>query len=274
MEIGSILNVAPLQPLFVFLAVTNFWGFSLMTVGLLGRADWLTEPRFSLAKFYVLMGWAPLTFIALGSLLSPAYLVLFVVAALAGIGGELVVAALWRRFFRVPIWTYSYRSLLGGHTSALNLLPWAVGAVLLHVTADGVRALVALETSPARPMLVSSAAFLLGLCVAFACKRFTSAARGEFSKPAFALFCLPIACVALGLAFACDVRWLLVMPALSLVGFLTEYAYGRSMSLFFEQGLWTYNHWRIDSGHTSFVTLPLWALGGLYFHFLAELIGL
>jgi len=46
------------------------------------------------------------------------------------------------------------------------------------------------------------------------------------------------------------------------------------MSIFFSQPLWTYNHWKIDGGHTSFVTAPLWALGGLYFYFLAACLGL
>ena len=64
------------------------------------------------------------------------------------------------------------------------------------------------------------------------------------------------------------------MAAFAVVGFLTEYGYGRSMSTFFERGLWTYNHWQIDEGHTSFVTFPLWALGGLYFHFIAACLGM
>jgi hypothetical protein len=72
----------------------------------------------------------------------------------------------------------------------------------------------------------------------------------------------------------CGVRYPLLMLAFSLVGFVTEYAYGRGMSVMFERGLWTYNHWRIDEGHTSFVTLPLWALGGLYFYFIAGALGL
>jgi hypothetical protein len=46
------------------------------------------------------------------------------------------------------------------------------------------------------------------------------------------------------------------------------------MSLFFEEPLWRYRHLRIDDGHTSFVTLPLWALGGLYFHLIGGLVGL
>jgi hypothetical protein len=270
------MKTAALHPLLVFFAVTNVYSFVLMTLGLLGRTDWLTTPRFSQTKFYVLMGWAPLTFAALGVVLDARYLALFVLAGAAGIGGELLVAAVWRRFFREPIWTYSYRSLLGGHTSALNFLPWTVGAVLLHITGRLALSLTETEIAarPERPMLVCAIAALLGLAIAWPLKRWTAAAHGEFSKPAFAVFCLPIAMVALGLAILESPVWLAVMAAFSLIGFATEYGYGRGMSLFFERGLWTYNHWQIDSGHTSFVTLPLWALGGLYFHFLAACLGL
>ena len=65
-----------------------------------------------------------------------------------------------------------------------------------------------------------------------------------------------------------------VMALFAIVGSTTEYGYGRSMSHLFAKGLWSYNHGKIDDGHTSYVTLPLWALGGLYFHFLAACLGL
>ena len=80
--------------------------------------------------------------------------------------------------------------------------------------------------------------------------------------------------MALALTALCGPRYGLLMLAFSPLGFITEYAYGRIMSLFFEEPLWRYQHLRIDHGHTSFVTLPLWALGGLYFYLVAGLIGL
>lgn len=84
----------------------------------------------------------------------------------------------------------------------------------------------------------------------------------------------PIAVVAVALATSCSPAYLPLMLVLAYIGFFAEYAYGRIMSLFFERGLWTYNHLQIDDGHTSFVTPPLWALGGLYFYFMASMLGL
>ena len=101
-----------------------------------------------------------------------------------------------------------------------------------------------------------------------------SARRGRLSVPAFVVFCLPIASTAIALGFLVDGRYPILMVCFGLVGFATEYGYGRGMRLFFDRGLWTYNHWRIDGGHTSYVTLPLWAIGGLFFHLLARALGL
>jgi hypothetical protein len=125
-----------------------------------------------------------------------------------------------------------------------------------------------------RPMLVSAAAVAVGLTLAFVFRAATSARDRRFSKPAFAVFCLPILTTALALGWLESPKYPLLMTAFAVVGFLTEYGYGRGMSAFFERGLWTYNHWKIDEGHTSFVTFPLWALGGLYFHFIAACLGM
>lgn len=268
------LTLAVFHPLVVFYTVGSAYTFSLMTAGFLGRVDWLVSPRFSRSRFYTLMGWAPLTYLALAVVLDARYAALFVAAGLLGIAGELAVAWLWKTFFRIPIWTYSHGSVLAGHTSTLNFLPWAIGAFLLHTTSRLVGTLAGIDDAVARPMLIATLAFLAGAAIAWPLRRLTRASELEFSKPAFAVFCLPIAAVALALALFCDPAWLAVMLAVAITGFLTEYGYGRSMSLFFERGLWTYNHWKIDSGHTSFVTFPLWALGGLYFHFIAACLGL
>jgi len=257
------------HPLLLFGTATNAYSF-VMVVLALRHGDWLTDQRFSLLKFYVLMGWVPLAFMALALWISPRYLALFVAAGLSGIVGELIVSVVWRRFFSVPIWTYSYRSVLAGYTSTLNFLPWAVGALLFCETRRVLRG----PTAELRTAWVCAAALGLGILVAWPLSRLTSARERRFTKGAFAVFCLPIACVAALLAALVSPYYLVLMLAFALVGFLTEYSYGRSMSLFFERGLWTYNHWKIDHGHTSFVTFPLWALGGLYFHFVAGLVGL
>ncbi len=255
----------------VFWLASNAYVVLLGLGMLLARYDPFTRPRFSLLKYYVLMGWAPLAFAALALLVSARYLVFFLVMGLAGIGGELVVSLLWRGFFREPIWTYNHGAKLAGYTSTINFLPWAVGAFWFHSMAafvNGPHREVGL-----RPVVVSAVAFALGMLVAWPSRRATSAREGRFTRRAFALFCLPIVATGLALTLACGPRYLALMATFSLVGFLTEYAYGRTMSFFFEKSLWRYNHWQIDSGHTSFVTLPLWALGGLYFYFISSWLG-
>ena len=157
---------------------------------------------------------------------------------------------------------------------ASSAAPWAVGALCFHLMGRLVTWGSDAAAPTLMPVLVSSAAFVIGVSVAWPSRRATSAREGRFTPTAFALFCLPIALTALGLSLFCGPRYLLLMTVFAVVGFFTEYVYGRIMSLFFDSALWTYNHWRIDGGHTSFVTFPLWSLGGLYFWFIASWLGL
>lgn len=247
---------------------------------LLAGVLWATKPasifnlEFSNKKYYTLMGWGPLGFLALGVALDPRYLGFFLVAAAAGVIGELIVSVAWRSFFAIPIWTYSYGSILRGYTSTINAIPWAVGGLIFLETG---RILFPSEGDAAplaRPVLVSAAAVTVGWIVAWVLRHWTSARERRFSKLALGVFCLPIVSAAVALAVCCDLYYPLRMLWFALVGTATEYIYGRTMSFCFERGLWTYNHWKIDHGHSSFVTFPLWALGGLYFHFIGRCLGL
>ncbi len=259
--------------LLLFMAASDLYGGVVLSAAAVRYRELLTGTGFSLRRYYILMGWAPFAYLVLATLVDVRYLVLFFVAGVAGIVGEVLVALLWRRYFHEPIWTYSYRSVLSGHTSTINFLPWAVGGLLFVETARLVQGTTSLGLS-LRAVAVSAAAVGAGLALAWPARRFTASRQGRFSAAGFSLFCLPVATTALALGLLCGARYPLMMLAFSLVGFVTEYTYGRSMSVLFERGLWTYNHWRIDEGHTSFVTLPLWALGGLYFYFIASAIGL
>jgi hypothetical protein len=263
-----------LKTMTVFFVAANGYVLALMGVAALLRGSFWSDQRFTLPKYYLFMGWAPLAFAALALLVDPRYLALFVVAGVAGIVGELIVSVLWRGFFAQPIWTYGYRSVLRGYTSTINFLPWAVGALCFHVFGRLVTWGSTAAAPSLLPVIVSSAAFVVGVAVSWPSRKATSAREGRFTPAAFALFCLPIALTALALALFCGPRYLLLMLVFAVIGFATEYVYGRAMTLFFERALWTYNHWRIDDGHTSFVTFPLWSLGGLYFWFIASWLGL
>jgi hypothetical protein len=263
-----------LKIVLVFFVAANAYILALIVMAGICRPNLLVDQRFSRRKYYLLMGWAPVAFGALALMIDHRYLVLFVVAGVAGVLGELLVSLLWRSFFHQPIWTYSHGSVLRGYTSTINFLPWAVGAFCFHVMGRLVTWGSPAATPTLLPIVVSSAAFVIGCAVVWPSRIATSAREGRFTPTAFAVFCLPIAFTALALAWCCGPRHLLLMLVFAPVGFFTEYVYGRSMSLFFDPALWAYNHWRLDDGHTSFVTLPLWSLGGLYFWFISSWIGL
>lgn len=259
--------------LLLFWAASDLYGGIVLSAAAVRYRELFTTTGFSLHRYYVLMGWVPFAYLTLGLLADARFLLLFFVGGIAGIVGEVLVSLLWRAWFHEPIWTYSYRSVLSGYTSTINFLPWAVGALLFVETGRLVQG-TPLLGAPLRDMAVSAAAVSAGVALAWPARRFAACRDGRFSGPGLALFCLPVAMTALALGVFCSARYPLLMLAFSVVGFVSEYAYGRSMSLVFDRGLWTYNHWRIDDGHTSFVTLPLWALGGLYFYFIASRLGL
>lgn len=264
------MSYAALSPLLVLTAVTQLYGLA-TAIGVRGAQVDLFYAPFTRRRFYVLMGWAPLTFAALAIVVDRRYLAFFVVAAVAGIVGELLLSVLWRTFFREPIWTYTYGARASGFTSTLNFLPWAIGGLLFQVAG---RLVHPEHSAPLWPMLISLVAFAVAFPIAWTLRAWTRPTDGSFSRSALVLFCLPIAATATALALLCDPLYLPLMGLFAIVGSTTEYAYGRAMSSLFEQGLWSYNHGQIDGGHTSYVTLPLWALGGLYFHFLAACLGL
>lgn len=267
-----------LAPLLVLALVGHAYTATLLIGCALRRSPVLLGTAFSARKYYLIMGWAPLTVVALALLLDARFLLFALLAAVAGILGEILIGLAWSRFFAPPIWTYSYRALLHGRTAAINVLPWIIGALLFLSTGRllGVdpRSVAGTASSPlwvgAAALAAGTAASWLVLALLW---RHDGRAR-RFTVARFAIFCSPIAVTALALAVFCDPRYPLLMVAFSVVGTATEYAYGRSMSLFFERPLWTYHHLQIDGGHSSMVTLPLWALGGLYFFWIAAQLGL
>ncbi|MCA9628464.1 MAG: hypothetical protein KC766_12390 [Myxococcales bacterium] len=264
-----------LRPLFTFGLWSNLYIVGLSAIGARYFSEELLSQQFSVRKFYVLMGWVPAGFLGLVAVYDLRYFWLFLWTGMLGVVGELIVSVAWRLFFAVPIWTYSYRSLLRGYTSELNFFPWAVGAFLFHATAmlygsEAPRSLPQLQLS--EPLILSLLGGSVGLLLwPFAFLR--ASHRGHFTVWRFMLFCGPIAGVAVALASRYP-RYVWLMLLFSVVGFATEYLYGRIMSLFFARGLWEYNHLKIDGGHSSFVTFPLWALGGLYFFFISGWVGL
>lgn len=256
-----------LHPLLVFSVVPHVYAGALIALTIRKRDAWQGAP-FSWLRFYVLMGWAPLTYAALAVFVDWRYLVMFVACGVAGVAGELIVSVVWRVFFGPPIWTYSHGAFAAGFSSTLNFLPWAVGAFVFHVIAIHLGATSMLDRGGlARAVVTSIAALAVGACV---CWPWIIRARGTFTKRRFAVFCLPILLTMIALVASVDWRFAPLMLLFAVGGFVTEYGYGRMMSVFFARSLWRYNPWPLDHGHASPVSIPLWALGGLFFFFITE----
>ena len=257
--------------LLALLAVGNLYACGGLVLIAAGKKNWLLERHFELGKFHLLMGWVPLVFIALAVTEDIRFLALFVVGGMAGIVGELLVSFHWRAFFGEPIWLYGPGARVGGMTSILNFLPWAMGTLLFVICG---RFVFQADRTFGAPVATAAAALVGGLILSTSIRGLRGKAERKFNGPSFALFCAPIVTTAVALGALHNLKYPTLMLISSLIGFATEYTYGRAMTLFFEEPLWTYQRWPIDNGHSSFVTLPLWALGGLYFHFAAAAVGL
>jgi hypothetical protein len=255
--------------------IAQGYGFFVIAATAFRKSTLLSDERFSRAKFYALMGWVPLVFLVLALAWNVRFLAFFFAAGASGIAAEVLVSIVWRAFFSEPIWSYSFGAVARGFTSTLNFLPWATGGLLFHATGRCFRTLhPQADVFPARAAIVFAVSLAVGLAFAWPLSRATSARRGVFSKSAFAVFCLPIGLAAIALATLCSPIYLVLMSAFAAVGFITEYGYGRGMRVFFDRGLWTYHPWKIDDGHSSYVTFPLWSIGGMFFHFLACAVGI
>jgi len=264
--------------LFIFLTATFGYICLLVIFTVLTKNDYLINLRFSVKKYYLLMGWVPFSFLVLTLFLDSRYLVFFFVCGAAGIIGETVVSMIWSRVFDQSIWTYHHLSRINGYTSALNFLPWATGAFIFLITAR------LLETMSFKifnvdysPYGVSGLAFVSGIILAVLLVVWHTKHTGDekqFTMGRFLIFCVPIVTTALALCVFCDLKFLILLLAFAVIGNITEYIYGKIINLLFGQCLWTYTYLKIDSGHSSFVNLPLWALGGLYFYLISISLGL
>jgi hypothetical protein len=254
------------RSLLVVFTVPHLYVGSLALAYSVRRLELPLGAAFSLRRFYLLMGWVPLTFVVLAATVNPRFLTFFVVAAIAGVAGELLVSAAWRWFFGQPIWRYNHRAVLRGATSTLNVLPWALGAALFVVAGRLVQPTPAGVAELWQVAGLASASIAAGAITALVARLVVWRGRAPgVTRGAFAVFCLPVLLTLGVLTAQGHPDHALMMLVFGPLGFGTEYAYGRTMAFFFDRGLWTYEPWPIDEGHSSFVTLPLWMLGGLYF---------
>jgi len=221
-----------LRIMVVFVVAANAYILALMAAGaLLGGSLW-ADQRFSLRKYYLLMGWAPLAFGALALMVDPRYLVLFVAA-----GSPASSASCWCRCSGAP----SSTSPSGPTTTGRC---WAASPVRSISSLGGGRVVLPRHGTPRdlglprrRPHAPAGRreqrAFVIGCAVAWP-GRVTTSARKVGSRPGVRAL-LPADCPHRARPVAVLRPPLTALDAgVRPVGFFTEYVYGRLMSLFFD----------------------------------------
>lgn len=87
-----------------------------------------------------------------------------------------------------------------------------------------------------------------------------------------AIIIAPIAFI-IFLTFYYDFAILKMFIASAVIGFLAEGFIGFVYDKILNKRLWTYNRFSIK-GYTSFLSIPLWGVGGVVFWFISKLVGL
>lgn len=81
---------------------------------------------------------------------------------------------------------------------------------------------------------------------------------------------IPFSAVAFALIATSDINLLLVFFTFSLLGTALEWLAGFAYQMIVGQKLWTYHRHSIG-GYTSFLSVPLWGIGGVLFWLLVQI---
>jgi len=88
----------------------------------------------------------------------------------------------------------------------------------------------------------------------------------------FAIIILPILCVVM-MAIFVDIKILNLFIISSFTGFFLEYVVGLTYHKTLNRRLWEYKKFSIN-GYTSYLSIPIWGIGGVFFWFIAKMLNL
>ena len=94
----------------------------------------------------------------------------------------------------------------------------------------------------------------------------------RFSWNRYILILIPLVLWSLSLMFFYGIVIVYLFLASAVVGFVLEYALGRTYHRVIGERLWTYGTYSID-GYTSWLTLPMWGAAGVRFWHVGNLLG-
>lgn len=272
-----------ISPVCIFAMILLVYICFLKALKAISNKETIKSVKFTTKHYLLVMSWVPLNYLILTIFFDTKYSIFFFVTGIAGIIGETILSMIWDVLLDKPIWTYREEPLIKGYTSIINFLPWTMGAFIFLSTARladyDLGTLYKIDIPYYLLILISG---IMGTILAIItallfARKYKSDGRFlnvKFSIFRFFVFCIPIFSIYIGLTIFIDLKYIFYFIFFALVGNITEYLFGKFIGNVFGHRLWTYNYLKIDNGHSSLTNLPFWALGGLYFSMIADLIGL
>jgi len=271
------------SPPLIFVLVFIGYIFFLKVISLVKRNDLLHRKRFSKKIYYTVMMWVPISCIILAIIYDIKYLLFFVISGFVGIFGETILSFLWDISLAKPIWTYHAQSAINGYTSKINFFPWVMGSFIFL----SIGKIVNIEVERFNFLgievawyIIATIFFIIGFVVTIILELFFEYFNKsdnkfldlKFSLLKFLVFCFPIFFVYSILIILGGLKFAILGILFASIGNITEYLYSYFILRIFRTRLWTYNYLKIDNGHSSLTNLPLWAIAGLCFFIIADIL--
>jgi hypothetical protein len=233
--------------------------------------------RISVSKYYLRIILPIISLVIILSFIENdlSFLIYFLLFGILGMIGETLFSWLWDIFYPKIFWDYKVQTLFKNYTSYLNLIPWGLGGFVYWFCfiklSDG---LVTLSSKNIEFIYVSIIFFAIQL-LTISVRLILKKKKFEFKKVNILniwYLYLPFIVSLVYLTMLVDTRYLSIILITGIIVFLFEYSFGKVCHWVLGSRLWVYNYYSFDKGHITFLSIPAFMQGAVYFLFIGELI--
>ena len=218
--------------------------------------------RYTRTRYYLLL----LVFLLPIILSQPSlfFWIKFVAFGIIGIIGESLFGLYWEQLFGEKIWIYQKDTILNGHSSWLNVIPWGIGGFFYqNLTAKGVYA------PTAKELFIFWAITLFFFLVVSGWRNFRRNIQPIDKLLTFqGYLILFFPCIgSIVITSLLSGHYHIIVAALfySVWGCALEYFFGKFMTFILTEKLWVYLPDPIDNGHLTAWSLLPFMFGGFWF---------
>jgi hypothetical protein len=197
---------------------------------------------------------------------------LFVFLCFAGVIGETIFSLWWKGFFARRFWVYKVETIFSKYTSLLNLIPWGVGGFLYLVVYDNLNKFLGTSLSN-QSVFFSSFVFVMLIFVSIGFRlvfnlileRTITLRFRKFALHRYFYYVLPFVFTIIMFTLFFDPYYLVLAVGFGIIGFLTEYLFGKVCVLFVSRSLWDYTYHTFDNKHGTLLSIVPFSIAGFWF---------